>query len=379
MRKIYFDFAATTPVREEVLLEMMPYFTEKFGNPSSLHWWGQQALKAVDDCREMIMNLINAQSPNEIIFTSSATESNNLAIKGLAFFYYFKKGIKPHFLTSTIEHDSILKIFDNLEELGLARISYVKPRSDSLIYFEDIINHIEDQTKMIVLHYVNSELGTIQRIKEIANQVKKTKSDILFHVDAVQAGFENLDVQSLGIDMMTLSSHKIYGPKGVALLYKRSDIELVDIISGSGQENSLRSGTEMVPLIVGFAKALELAISQRENINQLLTDLRDYFILKTSNFYDKIFLNTKVEISSPKILNVYFPTRTADELLFYLDSHGIAVSAGTACQSRAALPSSVISHLFSPERAKKSLRVSFGLGNKFEDIDFLVECLNRII
>ncbi len=378
MKRIYFDFAATTPVRKKVFEKMSPYFSRNFGNPSSLHWFGQRALKAIDESREKIKNFLRANSIKEIIFTSSATESNNLVIKGLALDYYFNKKIKPHFITTTIEHDSVLKTFSYLEKLKIAEIDYVSPRKDTLIYVEDIIKKIKENTVLISVHYVNSELGTIQKIDEIAKKVKQIRNDLLVHTDAAQAGFENLNVQELGVDFMTLSSHKIYGPKGIALLYKKEDISLLELISGSGQEYNLRGGTEAVPLIIGFTEALEFAVTKRLMVNKFLTKIRDYFCLKLTEFYDKILFNTLVELSSPKILNLYFPTKTAQELLIFLDTNGIAVSLGTACQSRSAKPNEVISKLFSEERAKKSLRFSFGIFNKKEDIDFLVDCLKKI-
>ncbi|GIW65183.1 MAG: hypothetical protein KatS3mg093_162 [Candidatus Parcubacteria bacterium] len=242
MRRIYFDFAATTPVTKEVLRKMLPYFVKDFGNPSSLHWWGQKALKAIDESREKIKSLLRANSSKEIIFTSSATESNNLVIKGLAFDCFFNKKTKPHFITTTIEHDSILKIFSYLQSLGIAEVDYVEPRNDTLIYSDDVVKKIKDNTVLVSIHYVNSEVGTIQRIGEITKRLKQVKNDLLVHTDAAQAGFENLNVQELNVDFMTISSHKIYGPKGIALLYKKEDVSLLELISGSGQEYNLRGG-----------------------------------------------------------------------------------------------------------------------------------------
>jgi cysteine desulfurase len=305
MKKIYFDFASTTFVRDEVLEAMMPYFKENFGNPSSLHSFGQSALKGVDIAREKIKNILKAESLKEIIFTSSATESNNLAIKGLAFYFFFFRKIKPHFITSSVEHPSVLEVMVDLEEMGIIEVSYIKPEKNSLLDPEKIKNEIRDNTFLVSFHYVNSELGTIQKIKEISKILKEInkerKEKIYFHTDAAQAGFENLNVQDLGIDLMTLSSHKIYGPKGIALLYVRKGTPLVKLISGSNQEYNLRAGTEAVPLIVGFAKAMELVEKEKEKINNHLKEIRDYFISKIKDFEGKIILNTVSEISSPKI------------------------------------------------------------------------------
>jgi len=383
MEKIYFDFAATTPVRKEVLEAMLPYFSENFGNPSSLHSFGQEALKAVDESREKIKNILKAEFSREIIFTSSATESNNLAIKGLTFYYYFFKKIKPHIITSSIEHPSIIEVLADLEEMGICEVSYLKPEKNSLIDENEIKNEIKENTILITLHYVNSELGTIQPISKISQILKEInqsrKEKIYFHTDASQAGFENLNVNELGIDLMTLSSHKIYGPKGIALLYVKKGIPLVRLISGSEQEYEFRAGTESVPLIIGFAKAMELIESEKEKINNHLREIRDYFVLKIKDFGDKIILNTIPEISSAKILNFYFPTKSSQELLIYLDQNGIAVSAGTACKSRANEPSYIVADIYGKERSKNSLRFSFGLTTKKEDIDYLFELLKKFL
>jgi cysteine desulfurase len=383
MQKIYLDFASTTPVRNEVLEVMTPYFKENFGNPSSLHSFGQSALTGIDIAREKIKNILNAESLKEIIFTSSATESNNLAIKGLAFYFYFFKKIKPHFITSSIEHPSVLEVMADLEEMGIIETSYLKPEKNILIDPEKIKNEIKENTFLVSLHYVNSELGTIQKIKEISKILKEInkerKEKIYFHTDAAQAGFENLNVQDLGIDLMTLSSHKIYGPKGIALLYVKRGTPLVKLISGSEQEYNLRAGTEAVPLIVGFAKAIELVEEEKEKINNHLKEIRDYFLSKIKDFEGKIILNTIPEISSPKILNLYFPTKSSQELLIYLDTNGVAVSAGTACKSRANEPSYIVSDIYGQERSKNSLRFSFGITNKKEEIDYVVDLLKKFL
>lgn len=383
MSKVYFDFASTTPLRKEVVEVMLPYFSENFGNPSSLHFFGQQALKAVDESREKIKNIIEAEFLREIIFTSSATESNNLAIKGLVFYHYFFKKIKPHIITSSIEHPSVLEVLTDLEEMGICEVSYLKPERNSLIEASKIKAEIKENTILVTIHYVNSELGTIQPIREIAEIIKSLnknrKFNVYFHTDAAQAGFENLNVKELGIDLMTLSSHKIYGPKGIALLYIKSGVPLMRLVSGSEQEYGLRAGTESVPLIVGFAKAMELINFEKEKINNKLNELRSYFISRIKNFKDKIFLNTIPEISSPKILNLYFPTRLSQELLIYLDQNGIAVSAGTACKSRANEPSYIVSDVYGYERSRRSLRFSFGLTTNQKEIDYLFDKLKKFL
>jgi cysteine desulfurase len=262
-------------------------------------------------------------------------------------------------------------------------VSYLKPEKNSLIDENKIKNEIKENTILVTLHYVNSELGTIQSITKISQILKEInqsrKEKIYFHTDAVQAGFENLNVNELGVDLMTLSSHKIYGPKGIALLYIKKGTSLVRLMSGSGQEYELRSGTESVPLIVGFAKAMELVNNEREKINDYLREIRDYFILRIKDFGSKIELNTIPEISSPKILNLYFPTKSSQELLIYLDQNGIAVSAGTACKSRANQSSYIISDVYGQERSKHSLRFSFGITTKKEDIDYLFDLFKTFL
>ncbi len=383
MKKIYFDFAATTPMRKEVLEAMKPYFQKKFGNPSSLHFFGQEALKAIDESREKIKNILNTDFLREIIFTSSATESNNLAIKGIIFYYYFLKKIKPHLIVSSIEHPSILEVISDLIDLGLIEVTYLKPEKDSLIDPQKVKDNIKENTILVTIHYVNSELGTIQKIPEISkliqevNQLRKEK--IYFHTDAAQASLENLDVKNLGVDLMTLSSHKIYGPKGIALLYVKKGTPLLRIISGSQQEYSLRAGTEAVPLIVGFAKALELISQEKEQIRNHLKEIRGYFLNKTKELPEKILINTPLENSSLKFLNLYFPTKTSQELMLYLDSQGIAVSSGTACQSRANEPSYVVYDVYGKERSERSLRFSFGRETKKEEVDYLFNCLKKFI
>ncbi len=383
MKKIYFDYAATTPTRKEVLEAMMPYFQEKFGNPSSLHFFGQEALKALDESREKIKNILGADFLREIIFTSSATESNNLAIKGLIFYYYFLKKIKPHLITSSIEHPSVLEVVADLVDLGLAEVTYLRPEKDSLIDPQKIKENIKENTILVSLHYVNSELGTIQKISAISKLIQEInesrKEKIYFHSDAAQAGFEDINVKNLGVDLMTLSSHKIYGPKGIALLYVKEGTPLLRIISGSQQEYSLRAGTEAVPLIVGLAKALELIFQEKDKIQNYLKEIRDYFLKKIKELPEKILINTPLENSSLKFLNLYFPTKTSQELMLYLDSQGIAVSAGTACQSRANEPSYVVYDIYGKERSEKSLRFSFGWETKKEEVDYLFECLTKFL
>jgi len=378
---IYLDFASTTPTRKEVLEKMMPYFEEIFANPVSLHHFGQKALQAVDEARSRIKELLKAGDLREIIFTSSSTEANNLALKGLSFFFYFKKGFKPHVITSTIEHPSILDPLADLEDLEIIEVSYVEPERDGLIDPQKILAEIKDNTILISLHYINSELGNRQPISFLGEELEKInlrrKQKIYFHTDAAQAGLtEDLNVKHLKVDLMTLSSHKIYGPKGIALLYLKLGTPILRLISGSGHEFDLRGGTEAVPLIVGFKTAFELAEQEKdENLKHFFT-LRNYFLQKLKESGVKFEVNTNLDHSSPKILNLYFPTKLAQDLFLFLDLHGICVSPGTACKSRSPEPSYMVKEVFKDsERAKRSLRFSFGKQTTFEEIDKVIDLL----
>lgn len=382
---IYLDYSATTPVRKEVFDEMIKYFFDEFGNPSSLHKKGQEALKAVDFSRNKIKELISADYFREIVFTSSATESNNLAIKGLAFYYYFRLRLKPHFISSTIEHPSVLEVLNDLKKLNLIDCDLVKPQKSGLIDVNEIKKLIKENTVLVTIHYVNSEIGTIQPIREIAEALEEINKNrdkkIIFHTDAAQAPLtEDISVKNLKVDMMTLSSHKIYGPKGIACLYKKNNIILERILSGSEQEFELRPSTENVPLIVGFAKALELSIQEREKTRKHLKEIRDYFIERLKKEKIKFEINGDINFSTPKILNIYFPQRTSQEILIYLDEKDIMVSPGMACKARAMSPSYIIEELYpNTDRAQKSIRFSFGKETKKEDLDYVAKVLKDFL
>ena len=378
----YFDFASTTPIDKKVFDEMKKYFCEEFGNPSSLHRLGQNALEAVDVAREKIKNIIEADSVNEIIFTSSATESNNLIIKGISFDYFFKKGNKSHIISSEIEHPSIIEPLKNLEKFGIAEISLIKPEKSGLIEWRSVNKTIKENTILISLHYVNSEIGVIQSITDIAKEIKKINESraekIIFHIDASQSLTEDISVKNLGVDAMTLSGHKIYGPKGIGLLYKKENIKIENLISGSGQEFELRAGTENVAGIVGLAKALEIIKDEKIEIKNKLNYLRNYFLERLNESKIEFEINGVLNYLSLKILNIYFKNTDAQDLLMYLGQNALYVSAGMACKSRALIPNSVVNILYDETRAKKSVRFSFGKDTTKEEIDYLVEILTRL-
>jgi cysteine desulfurase len=380
---IYLDYAATTPLDPEIFKEMKVYFVDIFANPSSLHQLGQKALMAVDQSRELIKKLLEADYLTEIIFTSSATESNNLAIKGLVYYYYFQLKIKPHIISSEIEHPSIIHILKDLKSYQLADFNYLPLNKEGIVDYEKIKDLLKENTCLVTIHYVNSELGIKQPINFIAQTISKlnTKRDlkILFHTDASQAPLtEEISVKKLGVDLMTISGHKIYGPKGIAFLYKKQSVILEKILSGSEQEFDLRPGTENVPLIVGLAKALEKAIINREKTNDYLTKLRNYFIEKLKKYHIKFEINGNLKYTSSKILNLYFPQKKSQELLLYLDQNNICVSAGMACQSRALYPSQILLKIY-PQKAQNSLRFSFGREITYDDLDYVVEKLKKYL
>jgi cysteine desulfurase len=387
MKRVYLDYAATTPVDERVIKEMERFFNIDFGNPSSLHLWGQKALIAVDEARLIFKKYLNTDSLEEIIFTSSATESNNFVIKGITFYYLFKKKIKPHIISTKIEHESIERTLEELKKLDLIELDLVEPDKSGYIEPDKILNLIKENTVLVSVIYVQNVIGTVQPIKKIGellkeiNKKRENLPKILFHTDAAQAGLtEDLDVKNLGVDFLTLSSHKIYGPKGAALIYKRKDIEILPLISGPGQEFGLRSSTENVPAIYGFSKAFEIFYPKREENKKYFFELRDYFLNGIKSFYQKFEINGSLENSCGKILNLYFKDFFAQEILIKLDLEGVGVSISSACSVRAAQPDKIILALgYSKERAEKSIRFSFGLKTKKEDLDYVLDVLKRLL
>lgn len=391
MKRIYLDYAATTPVRKEVLEAMTPYFDKIFANPASIHFDGQLASRAINDSREKIKRILGANYSEEVIFTSSATESNNLAIKGLIFNFYqqnFFQEAKPHIISSTIEHSSVLEVLKDLEKLSLAEVSLIKPEINGLIDPQKIEKEIKENTLLVTLHYINSETGIRQQIEKIGKIIEDINNDeknylrfkkIYFHTDAAQAGLEKFKLNDLKVDLFTLSSHKIYGPKGIALLYVKKNTPLTRIVSGSEEEFGLRGGTLSTPLIVGFAKALELIDIERDEINDHLLFLRNYFLDKIKIMFDVVQLNNEPSISSPKILNIYVKNRESQDLLIYLDQVGISVSQGSACKAKTPEPSYVITEMFDLKRAKQSIRISFGKNNTKEEINYLIDNLYKFL
>ena len=439
MKRIYLDYAATTLVDKRVKRAMEPYFFEKFGNPSSLHFLGQEAVAVVDRSRETIVKAINADF-REIIFTGSATEANNLALRGVFKALIQNSKIKnqndnskfkiPRLIVSAIEHESVLETARDLENEGV-EVIYLPVDDSGFVDLKKLKNSLNENTILVSIMYANNEIGIIQPIKEIATTIKdfrKEKNFPLFHTDAVQAfqyldcDIDNLGVDPVthpagryGVDMMTLSAHKIYGPKGIGALYARTinskqlTIDKVNhgqmsnvrsqllspLVTGGGQEFGLRSGTENVPAIVGFAKAVEYASNSRELEHKRVRELRDYFWQELKKIYPDAKINGIEQIANskeqrvndspfairylPNILNIYFPGHLAEDLLIKLDMAGIAVSSGSACAVRSAKLSHVLEALgFSEERIRSSIRFSFGRFTTKKELDEVIKRMRNM-
>ena len=372
IKNIYLDYAATTPIREEVLLEMLPYFSEKYGNPGSFHSKGLEAKNALDNARQEIASLLNC-STKEIIFTSGGTESINLAIKGIA----LANKEKNHIITSKIEHPAVLNSCAYLEEIGF-KVSYLDVDKYGKVNPKDVENSINERTSLVSIMYANNEIGTIEPIKEIAEICKK--KGVLFHTDACQAaGCLNLDIKYLGVDLLTINGSKIYGPKGIGMLYLREGIEIVPLVHGGGQESRLRSGTENVPYIVGFAKALEIAQKNKDKENARLSELRDYLIAKLLKI-PKSRLNGHSTERLPNNVNISFMDVEGEAMLLYLNEMNIYASTGSACASKSLEPSHVLRAIgLSYEGAHGSIRFTLGKDSVKEYLDRVADAMPGIV
>ena len=375
MNKIkYFDHASTTPVKEEVLKEMIPYFNLEFGNPSSLYSIGRRNRRAVEEAREKVARAINAK-PNEIYFTSCGSESDNIAIKGIAFENKHKGN---HIITSKIEHPAVLNTCKMLEQEGF-KVTYLDVNKKGLIDLKILEESITDKTILISIMFANNEIGTIQPIKEIGKIAKK--HNIYFHTDAVQAmGNIKIDVNNMNIDSLSMSAHKFYGPKGVGALYIREGIPFKKLQDGGHQEKDKRAGTENVPGIVGLGKAIEIANNNIDRYNKKLVYLRDYYINQVEEKIPDVKLNGDRVNRLPGNANFSFKYVDGEELLLDLDANGIAASSGSACSSGTDAPSHVLLAIgLTAETAKGALRITMGEENTKEDIDYLVSTLTEIV
>ncbi|MDD3491398.1 MAG: cysteine desulfurase NifS [Candidatus Pacebacteria bacterium] len=373
-KQVYLDYAATTPVDPQVLKTMMPYLKEKFGNSVSLYKLGQESKKALEKARLIITQAINAKNKEEIIFTSSATESNNLALKGIA----FANQKKSHIIISAIEHDCVLNSTSWLQKQGF-QITQIKPDKYGLINPKDIEKAIKKNTILISIIHGNNEIGTIQPIEQIGNICEKKK--IYFHTDAVQTfGKIPIDVQKMKIDLLTASSHKIYGPKGAGLLYIKKDIRIDPLLHGGNQEFGLRSSTVNVPAIIGFGKATEICLKKMKSESKRLTQLRDYLIQGILKKIPQAHLNGHPIKRLPNNANFWFAFIEGESIVTSLDQYGIAASTGSACSSEKLEPShTLLACGLLPECAHGSLRLTLGRWTTKKDIDYVLNTLPKII
>ncbi len=374
MRKVYLDYSATTPVKQEVLDEMIPYFTEKFGNPSSLYEIGAEAKETIMKAREQVAQLIGAK-PQEVVFTSCGSESDNWALTSAA---HWKRAQGNHIITTKIEHHAVLHTCQALEKEGFS-VTYLNVKPDGRIDLQELADAITEKTILISIMMVNNEMGAIQPVKEAAAIAKK--HGVLFHTDAVQAaGNVPIDVEELGVDMLSLSAHKIYGPKGIGAMYIRRGVALPPLIHGGAQEMKKRAGTENVPYIAGFGKAAEIARRQLAEHAERLTELRDYFISQVQKNIPYVDVNGGMEHRHPGNANLAFNFIEGESLLLMLDYYGISVSTGSACSSKSLEPSHVLAALGVPvEKIHGSLRFTIGDFTTKEDLDYTVECLVKIV
>ena len=370
----YFDNAATTKIKPEVLNEMMPYLTEEYGNPSSLYSIGRSAKRAVERARTQVANLINANR-NEIYFTGCGTESDNTALKGIAYGYKDKGN---HIITSKIEHNAILESCKMLEKSGF-KITYLNVNKDGIINLQELENSITKNTILISIMFANNEIGSIQPIKQIAKIAKQ--NNIVLHTDAVQAvGNVPIDVEELVIDMLSMSGHKINAPKGIGALYVRSGIEFEKFMNGGHQEKNKRAGTENLAGIVGLGKACELARTNLRYHIEYIKRLRDYYHLLVLNNINNVKINGSMESRLPGNSNISFLGVDSTALLLELDKKGICCSAGSACNSGEAVPSHVLTAIgLDSEISKSALRVTFGDNNSKEEVEYLVENIKKSV
>ena len=374
MNFIYLDHAATTPVKEEVLNEMMPYFSANYGNPSSIYSIGRKNKKAVDTARNKVAKAIGCLD-KEIIFTSCGSESDNLAIKGIA---YANKEKGNHIITSKIEHPAVLNTCKRLEEEGYD-VTYLGVDENGFIDLEELKKSIKENTILISIMFANNEIGTIQPIKEISKIANE--SNIIFHSDCVQAvGNVKINVEEMGIDLLSMSAHKFYGPKGVGALYVKDGIKITKLQDGGHQEKNKRAGTENVAGIVGLGKAIEIADYNLENYNSKLIKLRNYFVREMTTKFDNIKINGDLKQRLPGNINISFPDIDGEELLLKLDSLGICASAGSACSSGSLQPSHVLLAIgLDSKFANGSLRITFGEQNTIDEVRYVIDSIKRII
>lgn len=379
-RRVYLDNSATTPIDRRVVDAMIPFLTEKYGNASSIHFFGQEAKTAVDVARHQVADLIKAR-PNEIVFLSGGTEANNLAIRGLC---EAAESYGKHIITSDIEHSAVKEVCVALEKRGL-QITRLPVYKDGIVRVNDVKAAIRPDTILITIMAANNEIGTIQPVKEIGTLIREERAKghrhIYFHTDAVQAaGRLDISVEDWGCDMLSMSAHKLYAPKGIGALYVRRGVRLMKQNIGGHQEREKRGGTESVPMIVAFGKAAELAKKELKERNEHLQKLRDRFENTVLEKISDVVINGNREKRLSHLSNVSFRFIEGEGLLINLDLQGIAVSTGSACSSGSLEPSPVIRALGrNDELARGAIRFSFGKDNTEEDVDYVLEVLPKAV
>ncbi|MGG7077320.1 cysteine desulfurase NifS [Clostridium sardiniense] len=374
MRSVYMDYAATTYVKPEVLEEMLPYFSNKFGNPSSFYGISRETKMAVDKGRGQVAKALNADM-SEIYFTGGGSEADNWAIKGVCAAY---KNKGNHIITTKIEHHAVLHTCQYLEKQGF-EVTYLDVDEEGFIRLEDLKNAITDKTILVSIMFANNEIGTIEPVKEIGKICRDKK--ILFHTDAVQAiGNVEIDVKDMNIDLLSLAAHKIYGPKGIGALYVRKGVRIHNLIHGGGQERNRRAGTENIAGIVGFGKAIELATNNLEEHAKKMTVLRDRLIDGLLQVPYTRLNGPRGDKRLPGNVNISFEFIEGESILLSLDFEGVCASSGSACTSGSLDPSHVLLSIGLPhEKAHGSLRLTLGDGSTEEDVDYVLEVVPPII
>lgn len=375
-KQVYMDYSATTYTKPEVLEEMLPFFTENFGNPSSLYSFSDKTKKAVNIARERVAKALNAEK-NEIFFTSGGSEADNWVLKGIA---YANKNKGKHIITTKIEHHAILHTAQFLEKEGF-KVTYLPVDEEGFVSVEDVKTAITDETILVSVMFANNEIGTIEPIKEIGKLCRE--KNIYFHTDAVQAmGHIDIDVKDMNIDLLSMSAHKFYGSKGIGALYIRNGVKIQNLIHGGGQERGKRASTENIAGIVGLGKAIELAVENMPEENKKLCNLRNKLIKEIETRIPEVKLNGPRDMSKrlPNNVNFSFIGIEGETLLLDLDMNGIFASTGSACASASLDPSHVLLSIGLPhEIAHGSLRLSLGAKNTEEHIDYVLEVLPKII
>lgn len=374
MRTVYLDHSATTPVHPDVVEAMLPFFTEEYGNASSIHRFGRNARAAVDEAREKVARLLNVQDP-EIYFTSGGTEGDNLAIKGVAWALRDKGN---HIITSQVEHEAVLNTCRYLEKNGFT-VTYLPVDQYGMVDPTDVRKAITDKTIIISVMHANNEVGTIQPIAKIGAIARQR--EVLFHTDAVQTvGKLTVDVKALSVDLLSMSGHKFYGPKGVGALYMRKGVKIQPLAHGGHHENWKRAGTENIPGIVGMAKAMEICYQELEMVSKRESQLRDALQKGIQETIEDVRFNGHPAQRLPGSLSACFEALEGEALILSLDLKGVAASTGSACSSGSLEPSHVLKAMGVPiEIAHGSVRLTLGRGNTQEEIDYVLEVLPKIV